>query len=29
LEKKEFSSGEALLRGVDPGEYCIEAECGD
>ena len=29
LEKKEFSSGEALIRGVDPGEYWIEAECGD
>lgn len=29
LEKRTFSSGEALLRGVEPGEYWIEADSGD
>ncbi len=29
LEKTSYASGEAILRGVEPGEYWIEAECGD
>lgn len=29
LAKKDFPSGEAMLRGVEPGEYWIEADSGD
>ena len=29
LETTSYASGEAILRGVEPGEYWIEAACGD
>ena len=29
LEKTSYASGEAVLRGVEPGEYWIEAGSGD
>jgi hypothetical protein len=29
LSEKAFASGEALLRGVEPGSYAVAAECGD